>query len=374
MPVPEALLGQLGELDDPAARVRRAVNELLDAAHEPESLLTVSEGVDALERAVIGWLELTEQIEQQLRGYAAEFEEDRFDAEARLGGIALLHLSIASDVATVAPFDDLLTGSYAAALQERSRLPEYTIASSEVLIAGGLGETLSQPIEPEGGDGAAPDPISGDRFDELIDDVVREIVDRAGSAGTSVLVGMGGVLLHVLSPMHEAVRATPAFIRDAFQRGARRIAKLVKRLVGRATDVLDSVFSGYRNAVSEVLEEAVGRRFDPFGAALIAGIVKDEDVRARAARQLRSAEHPRRAARRVGKTATLHKHWVGPVPWVAKGLPALWAVPIGPVPAGAVAAVVLLAWTILLTGDQLDSDGQLFPDLWAGVVRRAGGE
>src|SRR5277367_2580347 len=124
MPVPEEVLNQLGELDDPAERVRRAVNELLDAAREPESPLTVNAGVDAIELAVLDWLEVTQRIEQQLREHAAEFEGDRFDVEARLGGIALLHVSIASDVAIVAPFDDLPPESRAASLQERSRLPE----------------------------------------------------------------------------------------------------------------------------------------------------------------------------------------------------------------------------------------------------------
>jgi hypothetical protein len=334
----------------------------------------VNEGIGALEQAVGDWLRATERVEQQLRVHAMEFGSDRFDAEARLGGIALLHVSIASDIATVAPFDSLPPDARASALPERSHLPASAVTSSEILIAGELGETLSQPIERDGPDRVAPDPIADDRFDEVVSEVVREIVDRAGSAGTSVLVGMGGVLLHVLGPLHEAVRATPAFIRDAFQRGALRIARLVKLVVGRATEVLDAVFSGYRSAVSEILEHAVERKFDPFGAALIARIVGDDDVRARAAQQLRSVKRPRRAIRRVRKTTTLHKHWVGPVPFAAKGLPALWAVPIGPVPAGAVPAVVLLAWTVLLTGDQLDSARPFVPDLWAGVVRRASGE
>jgi hypothetical protein len=80
MAVPAELLGQLGELDDPAERVRQAVNKLLDAAREPESPLTVNEGIQELERAVDGWLEVTEQIEQRLREHAAEFDEDRLEA------------------------------------------------------------------------------------------------------------------------------------------------------------------------------------------------------------------------------------------------------------------------------------------------------
>ena len=68
-----------------------------------------------------------------------------------------------------------------------------------------------------------------------------------------------------------------------------------------------------------------------------------------------------------------HQRWVGPVCVVSRGLAPLWAVPLGPVPTAPVAAVALLAWTVILTYDQLDAPGAPL-DVWKGVIRRADGQ
>jgi hypothetical protein len=61
-----------------------------------------------------------------------------------------------------------------------------------------------------------------------------------------------------------------------------------------------------------------------------------------------------------------NKRWVGPVRTAAKGLDFLWPVQVGPVPTAPIAACALLAWTLIITGDQLDARGP-FPRFWVGV-------
>ena len=45
---------------------------------------------------------------------------------------------------------------------------------------------------------------------------------------------------------------------------------------------------------------------------------------------------------------------------------------LGPVPAAPSAGAALIAWTVMISGDQLDSEG-FFPNFWTGVVQRSGG-
>jgi len=63
------------------------------------------------------------------------------------------------------------------------------------------------------------------------------------------------------------------------------------------------------------------------------------------------------------------------VEWLSQGLSPLWLVilplPI-PMPVAPIAAAVLFVWTVLVSGDQLDSKGP-FPGFWKGVVRRSEG-
>jgi hypothetical protein len=50
----------------------------------------------------------------------------------------------------------------------------------------------------------------------------------------------------------------------------------------------------------------------------------------------------------------------------------LWAVSISGIPAAPIAAAGLLGWTIMITGNQLDSPGP-FSNIWKGVIQRAEG-
>ena len=61
MPITGDLLARdLRQLGDLAAQVRGPVNDLLDAARDANSALTVDAGVDAVQRAVGEWAAVTE--------------------------------------------------------------------------------------------------------------------------------------------------------------------------------------------------------------------------------------------------------------------------------------------------------------------------
>ena len=395
MPITGDLLNDLGQLGEAAGQVRAAVDHLLAAARDPDSTLTVSAGVDAVQRAVDNWASVTEELERRLQAHAREYPNDRFDAEARLGGIAMLHLSIAADVAILAPFDDALAGSLAPALEAQAGLPRRADTSRKVLEDGRLLESLSKPIEetsPNDGEEALPEPIeealpedgasdAPDQSREIaqlaVDDVVNNIVDRAGTACSRVALQLGGVLVQVVHPLTEALKLAPPVVADAVRRQVRRIAKLVKFLVRRANDIFNAVLGKYREVLSPVLDEVGAELTETLGARLVVRLVDADRVRSNAEERLTRARNARQRKRRIQKmkhVKTLHRRWVGPVRFVADGLPFLAPMMIGPVPTAAIAGVGLLGWTVIVTGDQLDTTRKFFPDLWCGVVRRAGGE
>jgi hypothetical protein len=395
MPITGDLLNDLGQLGEVAGQVRGAVDALLAAAHDPDSTLTVSAGVDAVQRAVDNWASDTEELERRLQAYAREYPDDRFDAEARLGGVAMLHLSIAADVAILAPFDDELADSLAAKLETRAGLPLQADTSRKVLEDGGLLESLSKPVEessPEDGEEALPEPNeeglpedgASDEPDEsreiarlAVDDVVKNIVDRAGTACSRVALELGGILVQVAHPLSEALKLAPPAVADAVRRQIGRIAKLVKFLVRRANDIFNAVLGQYREVLTPVLDEVGAELTESLGARLVAKLVDADRVRSNAEERLTKARNARQRKRRIQKmkrVKTLHSRWVGPVRFVADGLPFLAPMMIGPVPTAAIAGVGLLGWTVIVTGDQLDTTRRFFPDLWCGVVRRAGGE
>jgi hypothetical protein len=368
------LPNDLGQLRETAARVRSAVDGLLVAARDPDSALTVSAGVEMVRREVDEWASVTADLERRLESHALEHTGDRFEVQARLGGVAMLHLSIAEDVAILAPFDGLPDGSLVAALEVT--LPERADISLTVLADGGLLDSLSEPVE-EG----LPEDAASDGSHEIVgddvDDVVKDIVDRAGTACISVAQGLTGILVQVAHPLNDALNLAPEVVADSIRRGIRKIAGIVKVLIGRAKKIFDSILGNYREVLSPVAGEIESALTESLGARLIAKLVDADTVRSNAKTQLSGARDDRERDRRIRKVnhvKTLNARWVGPVRFVAHGLPLLAPIMIGPVPTVAIAGAGLLGWTVLVTGDQLDTTRRFFPDLCPGVVRRAGGE
>jgi hypothetical protein len=370
----ELLEGDLRRLSNVADQVPGAVNNLLSATRDPNSTLTVGAGVDAVERAVDVWAAESGQVEQRLASHALEVPGDRFDVEARLAGIALLHVSLAEDVAVLAALDAVSADTLAAAVPDRAALPEQAVITVTVLGDGGLRDSLSAPAE-----GDSPEDPGADReaITSAVDDVVKDIVDRAGTAATTVVLRLSGLAVSAAHPLAEALNLAPGFIAEALRRKARKIGNLIRSLVGRAKKIFDTICGNYREILEPVQDDVMESVNDSLGAALIAKLLDAGKVRGDAAQRLNEAaaggERDDRI-KRMRKLKRLHERWVGPVRYTAEGLPLLIPVMVGPVSAAAIAAVGLLSWTVVITGDQLDSSRRLIPDFWPGVVRRAGGE
>jgi hypothetical protein len=370
MAPPAGVLTQLVQLEVPLGVVRDAVDGLLNAAREPDSTLRLGDALDALERGVNAWLATAEPVEDALWAHGQASPDDLSDSQYRLGGLAMVHFAIASDVAAVAPVEEggISPEMLVRDIGHRTELPDQA-AMSRGVVAEGLLRDLALPLE-EDELASLPGEHEGS---EVIDEVVTDIAERAGKACAAVLTAGGGITW-VRDILRDRMQATPASIRKLLEMTTRRVNRLVGALVQRATFLLDSVTPGYRAASKRVLKQPPPEVTEPLEARLISKLVMAGAVRSEAKRRLASA--PDRAARirRIRDVKVLHSRCVGPVRWVAKGLAPLNKVIIGPVPVGPIVAVALLGWTILVTGDQLDSPGQLFPDVWIGVLRRAAGE
>ena len=171
----------------------------------------------------------------------------------------------------------------------------------------------------------------------------------------------------------------------------KRISRLIKLVIGRLHELLEAVSSGFRDAVGAILGA-----FDPeelitgnIIVHLVGRVFKSETIASTAFKNLakcrtiwtdgqlqlhriESRERKRRV-RGLKKLTRSNKRWVGPAGAVAAGLGPLWAAGVAGVPAAPVVAFVLLAWSILITGDQLDAEG-LYPNFWKGVLRISKGE
>lgn len=400
MAVSAQLLSDLGALEGPIGGVNYAVNDLIYASRTPGYDLSVSAGLNAIDGAVQTWLKVSADLELRLLEHGRQRVEDLYDVQSRLGGLAMLHLAMASDIALLAPFDDAPQDGRPA--DTRADLPERATTLGDASFGNGnLLQALREPLDEAGGGEVAElagDPsgtgedvaVSADTsvvsedagviIDDVVDDVVTDIVTRAGRSATAVLVGLAGgtgLFAELMPHLSDAVNAWPDDIQSTIVAAAKRVAKLVRTLVARVNTVMNSVLGGYRAAVLAILGTAdpASSVAESLAGRVVGRVLKSKTVRVTARAQLIGAKDRSRRIKRIRALKKLHQRWVGPVRVVAKGLPHLWAVPTGPllVPAAPVGAVALLGWTVLITGDQLDAPGP-FPNIWKGVIRRASGE
>jgi hypothetical protein len=381
MAVPPRILADLRALGGTLAAVRDAVDVALAAGRGADFATGRGDAVAGVEAATETWLARSRALEEGLVAHGEAEPADAEDVAGRLGGLMVLHVATAGDVAAVASLD----GGAPAGPVALAGPPVYASAIQATAFDGGVVRALGSPDTgdddepPEPGLRAGTDRDEGPGAD--VDEVVREIVERAGENASAVLFGLAGgagdVLFSALaSPLGAALDLGPEAVRSAVGDVAGRIAGLVGRLIARVQDVLAAVLGGYREAVGAVIEEADPASYvgESLAGKVLGRLWRADGVRAEATARLAAApaDTPRRV-RRLRKLVGANRRWVGPVRYAARGLPHLWAVPLGPVPAAPVAAVALLAWAMLVTADQLDAAGP-YPDLWRGVVRIAAGD
>ena len=213
----------------------------------------------------------------------------------------------------------------------------------------------------------------------------KKLVDRAGAGVRSVLVGTASshqvVFIAVKPALDAALGLPPEAVAQAAKKTVRSIARLAKLVIHRAYNVVNEVTRGYARMVKQFIDYAQPQELilTRTVRAVVAKMLSEREIHY--AIQHRRTLWKQNDLKRMGSklpvipepddTARLrkilkhNKRWVGrPVPIAARFLHPLWAVPVGPVPAAPIAACVLLAWTVLFTGDQLDSPGP-FPNFWS---------
>jgi len=325
---------------------------------------------ELVDAAVDEYLRQTEELEQELFSLWEQDPGDQ-DVETRIGGIALLHLGAAADVAELSRLDGVPGDAPVSSVP----LPETANTLGDIAFRGGemVSSLGSDPDDEEADD---------DQEEELdVSEVVQQLVDSAGGAATKTLFGLvSGPLAHLASgtindlipTIHRGMQATPDAIKDAVG----RFVNLVRRFFRRVKEAIQRLTAKYRDQVHEVMDEVdpTDRIAESLGGRAVAKFLDADDVRRRAADALRDAPDHDARVRKIRKLVRSQDKWVAkPVGAASKGLPKLWPVLLGPVPAAPVGAVVLIAWTYLMTSDQLDSRRALL-NCWKGVVRRAEGE
>lgn len=365
MAVPVELLDRLRSLEGPLVGIRSAVNDALSANHDPEMLVTVREAVAALEAAAEQWLAESERIEAALLGYWQERNEDRNDVQARLGGVAMLHLAVAEDVAILVALDSAAEGTSMSNVQ--AELPDGASIIDDVAFGeGGLFRSLGEALD----GGPEPDPFPSE--------AVEDLVERAGRATTALLLGLApsptALFGSISADLRDALNLAPADVRPVLTKMTGKVARLVVRLVHRARSAISSALGNYLPFVAEIIKtvDPASIVAESISGRVFGKVLHARDVLDRAEAGFARQPDKVKVGGRLGKLGKSHQKWVGPVRVVARGITHLWAVPIGPVPAAPVAAIALLGWAVVITGDMLDT--RHYPDLWKGVVRVCQGE
>lgn len=375
MAMPQELLYDLARLEGEVARVASAVDEVRSQIEGARTRVNLDEVLAGLESSVDSWLSRTADLEARLLHHVLEDSTDADAVMARLGALALLHTAVASDLAVLYPLDDVDEGALARHAMHRPRRAYESTIRDAAFGEGRLISALCTPDDEDSNDDAAVEPAQ----DEDVDAIVKDLVERAGRSGTAVLGGLaegaGRLVFGELSPhLRRAAGLAPTELRAAVQRLTGHISRLIGRVLIRIDSIWSTVLGSYRPAVDAVIKavDPASLVLETLAGEVVGRIMRAEQVRTVAAAALEGAADRPARVRRIRALSKKHHRWVGPVRVVARGIPHLWAVPIGPLPAAPVAAVGLLAWTFLVTGDQLDAPGP-YPRVWTGVVGYAQG-
>jgi hypothetical protein len=388
MTIPNELLEKAGQLEATIGQVRHSVDEVLAARHGHRPNLTVRSALDNVDMAVGRWYRQSEQLKEELYEFGQRSESDRGDVTARIAGVTQLDIAVSADLALVAVLDDAIDRG-PDRRTVRNALSAYDLPESAPNIEsaafgeGGLVVAVASPSD----DQNATDQTAKERqaddgdteaFSFIIDDVISDIVHRAGTSVRTVVFELGsGIGLEALHALGVgAVNIIPKDLLAAINRAARGVKRWVMVLVTAAARWLRKVFGQYFGTAIEMIISEFDVRVkvgDSLSEGLIEKLVTIKDVRSEAVKNLSNVPDKKHAIKRLRKLKKTHSRWVGPVGIVSRGLPALSACHFAGVPAAPIAGAGLLAWTLLFTGDQLDAQGP-YPNIWKGVVRRAAGE
>jgi len=382
--MPEVLTPRLEPI---AGAVRRVIEVVNDArfdrrTDEPGSGLGATQVLESVEQATENWFAVTDGFEAALDSMLESQPDSESEVRACQSALMLLHTAVMNEIALLQPLE-LVVGNPRIAdvpewpSQEDARLEDAAFGSGGLVALLNLGTDDGKERE---------DPGRGVYIDD-VGHAVDVILRRSERAVTGVIAGVTAApligTLHLPAGVPDALREMLErlgewAIEDAVDQLPGRVSRLVRLALKRVKRLLSKILGGYRDdlvtAVSGTLlapGAGVGWAMDHLlGAEKVLN-------RGREAFQNAAATERRTRARRLRKLENSNERWVEPVHILSSGLGKLWSVPIplGPgiiVPAAPAAAAALLAWVVLVSGDQLDSDGH-YPNFWKGVVQRSEG-
>lgn len=396
VPLPQTLEPHVVDLGD---ALRGVINAVRDArydrrTHEPDSGLTVGEARRNVEAANQNWAKVSAAFDAALDATSRERPEEASAIHAARTALSQLQLGFSSEMALVQALD---------AQDENLKLaniPGWPPAGRAVLEEAAFGSpgsettSLMSLIRVGTDDDPAPEP-AGQLYGDAVGHAIRVVRSQTADSISSVFVGLAAVPVMDLIPLPTGTEAAK-LLRDLFEEPAswaveevtdqlpRGISKWSRWALGKATQLLKKVLGKQRfEALDRILEKGA----DTTGTDLLANglvwVYDTGDVRERGEAAFDPPGKPlkvqerRKRGERLSKLEKSNKRWLTPIKVLSPGVGHLWCVPnpLGPIaiPAAPAAAAVLLAWALVLSGDQLDTRYS-YPNFWKGVVRRAQGE
>lgn len=386
MAVEAQVLGRIAALGEVRDKVREAVLAIGAAQRSGgDDSMTKQRAVSILDGVVEDWLTQSGLVEDELRELALTDTEQpvdndgagistRADAVERLWAISLLHLAIAADLAALSAVDALNENE---PVSVSPWVANYPSAITAITDEARIGELL--PVSAREADDA--DHGIAFRFGVAGIDVLDKLVNRATECTCAILVGVAptppaDLVIGAVTPLlNSAFGALSGSIATAAARIVRTVTGWVLRLLQRVREVMDALKADAFDFVrDEVFKHLGGIAAEyalfAFVRPAVATVLRETSA-TKQLRQKRSNRLSRRGAPpdTAAALSTIFKHnhrWITrPVPKAAETvLRPLWHVAWSGVPAAPIAACLLLAWALLLTGDELDIPHWPFPDFY----------
>jgi len=387
MPVPTAVLERIAALTDARDGVQQAVERVVAAQQPDTDPMTKVEALSLLDEATERWLSQSQQVETDLLELARTDQPEpdadistAADAIERLWGISLIHLAVSADLAKLSPIDFLENDDDPVSAAESP--PAAAQPSAIAAIAGDgpqdghIGRALGMSAqEADKLDDAAP---NAPELKPPAGKVLTELVDRATECTCKVLVGTvpipsAHVIFDNVTPLlKSALGAAPDAISSAVQKIVKTVARLAMMVLARVRAVMDAVHPGAFEFVKEQLVEETQDKggehiLSPVVRPIVAKVLRTPHCVATIKQKQLNRKGPEPDNKDAFRKILKHnKRWVArPVPFAASTvLRPLWHLSWSGVPAAPIAACLLLAWTILLTGDEIDIPGWPFPNFY----------
>ncbi|SBS77714.1 hypothetical protein MHPYR_470048 [uncultured Mycobacterium sp.] len=384
MPIPQDVLERIVGLTDARDGVQQAVQRVLNAQQADADPMTKIEALSLLEEATYRWLSQSQQVESELLELARTDQPEpnadvstAADAVERLWGISLIHLAVTADLAKLGPIDFLDNDDAPVSAAGSPPAAAQPSAIAAITEDGHIGRALA--MSAQQADKADDDAPDAPPLESRASEVLAELVDRASECTCKVLVGTvpipsPHVIFDNVTPLlKEALGAAPDAISTAVQKIVKTVARLAMMVLRRVRDVMDAVQPGAFDFVKEQLvdeaqDEGGEHILSPVVRPIVAKVLHEQTsvtyIRQKRLNRKGAPEPDNKAALR--KILKHNKRWVArPVPIAASTvLRPLWHLSWSGIPAAPIAACLLLAWTILLTGDELDISGWPFPNFY----------